>query len=125
MQPDVLVIDELVYLPCTPDGVSALYHYHVVNERHLKHRPSTIASDSIDRDVLVDHDLGAVIVDRLLEREHNFKLDGPHSEASTTPSTTPTTRLRRSQSLSKKPRGFPRATDARPPLPRQTVSGHE
>lgn len=78
IQPDVLVIDELGYLACTPDAANVLYH--VVNDRHLKKKPIIITSNkALNRwgDVLLDRDLGAVIVDRLLERARVFKLDGP------------------------------------------------
>ena len=90
IQPDVLVIDELGYLACTPDAANVLYH--VVNERHLKRKPIVITSNKDLQtwgDVLLDRDLGAVIVDRLLERARVFKLDGPSNRSDLSDLTNP------------------------------------
>ena len=78
VSPDVLVIDEVGYLSYGPDAANVLFH--VVNERHQKKRAMLFTTNkSINEwgNVLHDHDLADVIVDRLLERGRTLKLDGP------------------------------------------------
>ena len=78
VSPDVLVIDEVGYLSYGPDAANVLFH--VVNERHQKKRAMLFTTNkSTDEwgNVLHDHDLADVIVDRILERGRTLKLDGP------------------------------------------------
>lgn len=78
VRPHVLVVDEVGYLTCGDDAANLLFH--VVNERHLKHRSMIFTTnkplDAWGR-VLHDDDLAAAIVDRVLERGRHLKLDGP------------------------------------------------
>jgi len=74
----VLVIDEVGYLSYGPDAANVLFH--VVNERHQKRRAMLFTTNKATSDwgnVLHDHDLADVIVDRVLERGRVLKLDGP------------------------------------------------
>jgi DNA replication protein DnaC len=67
--PHVVVIDELGYLSYGPDAANVLFH--VVNDRHLKKRPTIFTTNKPLHDwgrVLHDQDLAAAILDRLLER---------------------------------------------------------
>jgi DNA replication protein DnaC len=76
--PDVLVIDEVGYLSYGPDAANVLFH--VVNERHQKKKPMVFTTNKSLDDwggVLHDQDLADAIVDRILERGRNLKLDGP------------------------------------------------
>ena len=77
--PHVLVIDEIGYLTYGPDAANVLFH--VVNDRHLHHRPiifTTNKSPFLDWGaVLHDPDLADAIVDRVLERGRLLVLDGP------------------------------------------------
>ena len=76
--PHVLVVDEVGYLTYASNAANVLFH--VVNARHLGKRSMIFttnkAPDSWGR-VLHDEDLGAAIVDRILERGRVIKLDGP------------------------------------------------
>ena len=76
--PDVLVIDEVGYLAYGPDAANVLFH--VVNERHQKRKAMLFTTNKALDDwgaVLHDRDLADAIVDRILERGRNLKLDGP------------------------------------------------
>lgn len=78
VRPHVLVVDEVGYLSCGGDAANLLYH--VVNERHLKHRSMVFTTNKpLDAwgGVLHDDDLAAAIVDRVLERGRHLRLDGP------------------------------------------------
>ena len=78
VRPHVLLVDEVGYLTCGDDAANLLFH--VVNERHLKHRSMIFTTNkSLDAwgRVLHDDDLAAAIVDRVLERGRHLKLDGP------------------------------------------------
>lgn len=76
--PHVLVVDEVGYLTHGDDAANVLFH--VVNERHLKRRAMIFTTNkelATWGRVLHDDDLGATIVDRVLERGRHLKLDGP------------------------------------------------
>jgi DNA replication protein DnaC len=76
--PHVLVIDELGYLTYGPDAANVLFH--VVNDRHLRKRPMIFTTNKPLREwgkVLHDEDMGAAILDRVLERGRLIHLDGP------------------------------------------------
>ena len=76
--PDVLVIDEVGYLSYGSDAANVLFH--VVNDRHLKHRSMIFTTNkplSAWGRVLHDEDLASAIVDRVLERGRHLQLDGP------------------------------------------------
>ncbi len=79
LQPNVLVVDEVGYLSYGPDAANVLFH--VVNERHLRHRPMVFTTNKSPLttwgDVLHDHDLAEAIVDRVLEKGRLIVLDGP------------------------------------------------
>lgn len=78
VRPHVLVVDEVGYLACGDDAANLLFH--VVNDRHLKHRSMIFTTNkSLDAwgRVLHDDDLAAAIVDRVLERGRHLTLDGP------------------------------------------------
>lgn len=78
VSPHVLVVDEVGYLTYGDDAANVLYH--VVNERHLKHRSMIFTTNkALSRwgAVLHDDDLAEAIVDRILERGRLLKLDGP------------------------------------------------
>jgi DNA replication protein DnaC len=76
--PSVLVVDEVGYLAYGTDAANVLFH--VVNERHLRRRSMIFTTNKRTNDwgrVLHDEDLGAAIVDRVLERGRLLRLDGP------------------------------------------------
>ena len=76
--PAVLVVDEVGYLTYGTDAANVLFH--VVNERHLRRRSMIFTTNKHPRQwgaVLHDDDLGAAIVDRILERGRMMQLDGP------------------------------------------------
>ncbi len=79
LQPHVLVIDEVGYLSYGPDAANVLFH--VVNLRHLRHRPMVFTTNKSPLtawgDVLHDHDLAEAIVDRVLEKGRLLLVDGP------------------------------------------------
>ena len=79
LQPHVLVIDEVGYLSYGPDAANVLFH--VVNERHLRHRPILFTTNKSPLtawgEVLHDHDLAEAIVDRVLEKGRLIVVDGP------------------------------------------------
>jgi DNA replication protein DnaC len=94
--PHLLVIDEVGYLSYGPDAANVLFH--VVNDRHLHHRPILFTTNKSPLtawgDVLHDHDLAEAIVDRTLERGRLIVLDGPSYRTrhlSTDPATHPPT----------------------------------
>jgi len=77
-QPDVLVCDEVGYLTYGTDAANVLFH--VVNERHLRHRSMIFTTNKPTSRwgaVLHDPDLAQAIVDRILERGRVVALDGP------------------------------------------------
>jgi DNA replication protein DnaC len=76
--PAVLVVDEVGYLTYGTDAANMLFH--VVNERHRRHRPmifTTNKSLKMWGRVLHDEDLAQAIIDRVLERGRLLRLDGP------------------------------------------------
>jgi len=79
LQPHVLVIDEVGYLSYGPDAANVLFH--VVNLRHLRHRPMVFTTNKSPLtawgEVLHDHDLAEAIVDRVLEKGRLLLVDGP------------------------------------------------
>jgi DNA replication protein DnaC len=79
LQPHVLVIDEVGYLSYGPDAANVLFH--VVNERHLRHRPILFTTNKSPLtawgEALHDHDLAEAIVDRVLEKGRLIVVDGP------------------------------------------------
>jgi DNA replication protein DnaC len=79
LQPHVLVIDEVGYLSYGPDAANVLFH--VVNMRHLRHRPMVFTTNKSPLtawgEVLHDHDLAEAIVDRVLEKGRLLLVDGP------------------------------------------------
>ena len=78
LKPHVLVIDEVGYLTYGDDAANVLFH--VVNERHIKHRSMVFTTNKHPKrwgPVLHDDDLAEVIVDRVLERGRLLRLDGP------------------------------------------------
>jgi DNA replication protein DnaC len=78
VRPAVLVVDELGYLTYGTDAANVLFH--VVNERHLRRRAMVFTTNKPPAawgQVLHDEDLGAAIVDRILERGRHLKLEGP------------------------------------------------
>jgi DNA replication protein DnaC len=77
-QPAVLIVDEVGYLTYGTDAANMLFH--VVNERHRRHRSmifTTNKSVNAWGSVLHDDDLALAIVDRVLERGRLLILDGP------------------------------------------------
>ena len=115
--PHLLVCDEVGYLTYGPDAANVLFH--VVNDRHLHHRPILFTTNKSPLtawgDVLHDHDLAEAIVDRTLERGRLIVLDGPSYRTrhlSTDPATHPPTEPAK---LSGKHRTkFPEPTSAQP-----------
>jgi len=79
LQPHLLVIDEVGYLSYGPDAANVLFH--VVNLRHLRHRPMVFTTNKSPLtawgEVLHDHDLAEAIVDRVLEKGRLLLVDGP------------------------------------------------
>jgi DNA replication protein DnaC len=79
LQPHVLVVDEVGYLSYGPDAANVLFH--VVNERHLRHRPMLFTTNKSPLttwgEALHDHDLAEAIVDRVLEKGRLIVVDGP------------------------------------------------
>jgi DNA replication protein DnaC len=76
--PAVLVVDEVGYLTYGTDAANMLFH--VVNERHRRHRSMIFTTNKalkIWGRVLHDEDLGQAIIDRVLERGRLIRLDGP------------------------------------------------
>jgi DNA replication protein DnaC len=76
--PAVLVVDEVGYLTYGTDAANMLFH--VVNERHRRHRPMIFTTNKSLRAwgrVLHDDDLAQAILDRVLERGRLLRLDGP------------------------------------------------
>jgi DNA replication protein DnaC len=78
VHPAVLVVDEVGYLTYGTDAANMLYH--VVNDRHRRHRSMIFTSNkhpSAWGTVLHDEDLAQAIIDRVLERGRWLTLDGP------------------------------------------------
>jgi DNA replication protein DnaC len=76
--PDVLVVDEVGYLTYGTDAANMLFH--VVNERHRRHRAMIFTTNKPLKAwgrVLHDDDLAQAIIDRVLERGRLLRLDGP------------------------------------------------
>ena len=76
--PAVLVVDEVGYLTYGTDAANMLFH--VVNERHRRHRPMVFTTNKSLKAwgrVLHDEDLAQAIIDRVLERGRLLRLDGP------------------------------------------------
>jgi DNA replication protein DnaC len=76
--PAVLVVDEVGYLTYGTDAANMLFH--VVNERHRRHRSMIFTTNKALKAwgrVLHDEDLGQAIIDRVLERGRLIRLDGP------------------------------------------------
>ena len=76
--PAVLVVDEVGYLTYGTDAANMLFH--VVNERHRRHRPMIFTTNKSLKAwgrVLHDDDLAQAILDRVLERGRLLRLDGP------------------------------------------------
>jgi DNA replication protein DnaC len=74
----VLVVDEVGYLTYGTDAANMLFH--VVNERHRRHRAMIFTTNKALKAwgrVLHDEDLGQAIIDRVLERGRLIRLDGP------------------------------------------------
>ena len=76
--PAVLIVDEVGYLTYGTDAANMLFH--VVNERHRRHRSMIFTTNKALKawgSVLHDEDLGPAIIDRVLERGRLIRLDGP------------------------------------------------
>ncbi|MEO7135230.1 MAG: IS21-like element helper ATPase IstB [Vicinamibacterales bacterium] len=76
--PGVLVVDEVGYLTYGTDAANMLFH--VVNERHRRHRAMVFTTNkplTAWGSVLHDEDLAQAILDRVLERGRVLRLDGP------------------------------------------------
>ena len=77
VHPHVLIVDELGYLAHRPDAANVLFH--VVNERHLRHKPTIFTTNkplaSWGR-LLHDPDLAEAILDRILERGRLIEING-------------------------------------------------
>ena len=76
--PDVLIIDEVGYLPYVDDAANVLYG--VVDGRHLDRRPIIFTTNkSLDQwgQVLHDDHLAEALLDRVLERGRILPLTGP------------------------------------------------
>src|SRR5262245_65541284 len=76
--PSVLVVDEVGYLTYGTDAANMLFH--VVNERHRRHRSVIFTTNKALKAwgrVLHDEDLAQAIIDRVLERGRLLRLDGP------------------------------------------------
>ena len=115
--PHVLVIDEVGYLSYGTDAAHILFH--VVNERHLHHRPMLFTTNkplSAWGRVLHDPDLAQAILDRVLERGRHLELRGPSYRTRHSPldlSQEPTALSPRPTRISGNPLpNFPEPTDA-------------
>jgi DNA replication protein DnaC len=76
--PDVLIVDEVGYLAHAQDAANVLFG--VVDQRYLHKKPLLFTTNKKLRawgDVLHDHDLAEVILDRVLERGEHMVLGGP------------------------------------------------
>jgi DNA replication protein DnaC len=76
--PAVLVVDEVGSLTYGTDAANMLFH--VVNERHRRHRSMIFTTNKALKSwgrVLHDDDLAQAIIDRVLERGRLLRLDGP------------------------------------------------
>ncbi len=77
-QPDVLIIDEVGYLPYADDAANVIYG--VVDGRYLDHRPVIFTTNkSLEQwgQVLHDDHLAEALLDRVLERGRLLPLTGP------------------------------------------------
>ena len=76
--PDVLIIDEMGYLPYVDDAANVLYG--VVDARYLAKRPMLFTTNqSLEQwgEVLHDANLAEALLDRVLERGRQVVLTGP------------------------------------------------
>ena len=77
VEPHVLIIDEVGYLNHAADAANVLFG--VVDQRYLARKPMVFTTNKKLRawgDVLHDHDLAEVILDRVLERGQHVVLGG-------------------------------------------------
>lgn len=77
VEPSVLIIDEVGYLAHAQDAANVLFG--VVDQRYLHKKPLIFTTNKKLRawgDVLHDHDLAEVILDRVLERGQHLVLGG-------------------------------------------------
>lgn len=77
VEPHVLIIDEVGYLNHAADAANVLFG--VVDQRYLAQKPMIFTTNKKLRawgDVLHDHDLAEVILDRVLERGQHVTLGG-------------------------------------------------
>ena len=75
--PDVIIVDGVGYLHHAEDAANVLFG--VVDQRYLAQKPIVFTTNKQLRawgDVLHDHDLAEVILDRVLERGQHIKLGG-------------------------------------------------
>jgi DNA replication protein DnaC len=75
--PDVLIVDEVGYLQHAENAANVLFG--VVDQRYLRRKPLIFTTNKRLRawgDVLHDHDLAEVILDRVLERGEHIILGG-------------------------------------------------
>lgn len=80
VEPHVLIIDEVGYLTHAPDAANVLFG--VVDQRYLARKPMVFTTNKKLRawgDVLHDHDLAEVILDRVLARGQHIILRGSRS----------------------------------------------
>ena len=78
VQPHVLVIGEVGYLPCRSDAANVLFQ--VINHRYLHNKPMLLTTNKPLNQwgrVLHDADLAEAITDRVLERGRFIQLRGP------------------------------------------------
>jgi hypothetical protein len=71
-------VDKVGYLTCAQDVANVLFH--VVNNRHLRKRPMIFTTNKPLNEwgkVLLDEDLAAAILHRVLGRGRFIRLDGP------------------------------------------------
>jgi DNA replication protein DnaC len=76
--PPAVLVDEVGYLTYGTDAANMLFH--VVNDRHRRHRPMIFTTNKSVKAwgrVLHDEDLAQAILDRVLERGRLLRLDGP------------------------------------------------
>ena len=77
VEPSVLIVDEIGYLAHAQDAANVLFG--VVDQRYLHKKPLIFTTNkklSAWGDVLHDHDLAEVILDRVLERGQHIILGG-------------------------------------------------
>jgi len=78
LQPHVLVVDTVGYMSYGPDAANLFFH--LVNERYLRRKPVIFTTNRSPLtawgEVLHDHDLAEILVDRELEKVRLIVLDG-------------------------------------------------